>query len=73
MRTMSRGFAKRIGSQVGKKVEGRGNIFVLSASMPLPVGGSLIDKEWLMLLARHTQAVFVSAYDQEGYVVWQRG
>jgi hypothetical protein len=46
--------------------------FIVSPPVSVPQKGAAIRKETLMQLAKNTRAVFVSAYDQESYVVWQK-
>jgi hypothetical protein len=48
------------------------SIFVISPDVPLPQSGAEMGQDYAELLARNTQAVLASAYDHEGYVMWQR-
>ena len=45
--------------------------FVLSPAVLLPAAGANVGQDNITVLAQHTRAVFASAYDHEGYVVWQ--
>lgn len=47
-------------------------VFVVNPPVPLPSPGTRADADAIAMLARNTQAVLASAYDHEGYVVWQK-
>lgn len=47
-------------------------VFVISPPVLLPQPGQYATQEQLNQLAQNTKAVLASAYDHEGYVVWQK-
>lgn len=46
--------------------------YVISPSVPVPPAGAQMGQDYAKLVAINTQAVLASAYDKEGYIIWQR-
>jgi hypothetical protein len=46
--------------------------FVIASSIKPPESGKTADAIYVQKLAENTQAVFVSAYDQEGILIWTK-
>jgi hypothetical protein len=48
------------------------SVFVINPPAARPPTGEYASQEQLTAMAQNTQAVLASAYDHEGYVVWQK-
>lgn len=47
-------------------------VFVVNPVTKLPESGKNVSLDYMAELAHNTKAILVSAYDQEGYVIWEK-